>query len=54
MPSRADLSAMLAVTPYDAAPWTGDAPGGFRNAIEGFGAAAPMGHNLVHVWIGGG
>jgi tyrosinase len=53
LPTRSELTDVLARTPYDAAPWNADAPGGFRNGIEGFGSSSPMTHNQVHVWVGG-
>ena len=53
LPTKADTSAALLLTPYDAAPWsTGSSS--FRNRLEGWqGPGAPALHNRVHVWIGG-
>jgi tyrosinase len=59
LPSPAEVSAVLRVSPYDAAPWN-DASrlASFRNQLEGW--HVPPGsditdgmHNLVHVWVGG-
>jgi tyrosinase len=46
LPTAAELTAALQKTPYDAAPWSADSPGGMRTALEAL-------HNRVHVWVGG-
>jgi tyrosinase len=50
LPTRADVNAALALTPYDAAPWNFTAQG-FRNYLEG--GVGPGLHNQVHNWVGG-
>jgi tyrosinase len=50
LPSRADVSGVLAEPTYDTAPFNSDAPG-FRNRLEGW--LGPAMHNGVHVWVGG-
>lgn len=52
LPTPGDVSAALAVTPYDIAPWNRFSVGGFRNTVEGW-IAGPQMHNRVHVWVGG-
>jgi tyrosinase len=53
LPNKADTSGVLALRPYDAAPWS-TASAGFRNRLEGWAPpAAPALHNRVHVWVGG-
>ena len=53
LPTKAQTSAAIAMTPYDASPWSVSSSG-FRNRAEGWqGADAPALHNRVHVWIGG-
>src|SRR5207245_888377 len=57
LPSVADVSASLAETPYDAAPWDTTSKPSLRNRLEGW-IDAPAGqevgmHDLVHVWVGG-
>jgi tyrosinase len=53
LPTKAQTSAAVAMTPYDASPWTVSSSG-FRNRAEGWqGADVPALHNRVHVWIGG-
>ncbi len=51
LPTPGDLSAVLARTPYDTAPWDSASPAGFRAGLEGF--TSPWLHNLVHDWVGG-
>ncbi len=46
LPTTAQVTGALAVTPYDNAPWQGGT-GGFRSQME-FAL-----HNLVHRWVGG-
>jgi len=55
LPQPDQLRRVLNVTPYDCPPWymTSDISRSFRNALEGWGPAAPQLHNQVHVWIGG-
>ncbi|WP_329584540.1 tyrosinase family protein [Kitasatospora sp. NBC_01250] len=50
LPTRADVDSVLAITPYDAAPWNSDSDG-FRNNLEGWRGVNL--HNRVHVWVGG-
>jgi tyrosinase len=53
LPTKAQTAAVVAMTPYDANPWSVSSTG-FRNRVEGWqGADAPALHNRVHVWIGG-
>jgi tyrosinase len=53
LPKKSETTAALALTPYDASPWS-TASSGFRNRLEGWQAPnAPALHNRVHVWIGG-
>ena len=53
LPNKADTVGVLALTPYDAAPWDASSPG-FRNRVEGWAAPTPPAlHNRVHVWVGG-
>jgi Common central domain of tyrosinase len=57
LPVAADVTACLAETPYDAAPWDMTSQPSFRNRLEGWidapaGQSAGM-HDLVHVWVGG-
>jgi tyrosinase len=53
LPTKTQTSQAVAVTPYDAAPWTAQSPSGFRNRLEGWIPNGPALHNRVHVWIGG-
>lgn len=53
LPTPAEESALLAMTPYDAAPWGQTSATGFRNKLEGWQGSGPELHNQVHVWIGG-
>jgi len=52
LPTKADVAAALATTPYDAAPWNTGSNPSFRNRVEGW-INGPQMHNRVHVWIGG-
>jgi tyrosinase len=53
LPTKAQTTAALALTPYDAAPWSSTSDG-FRNRLEGWqGIDRPALHNRVHVWVGG-
>jgi tyrosinase len=53
LPTKAQTTAAVAMSPYDAPPWNVSSSG-FRNRAEGWqGADAPALHNRVHVWIGG-
>jgi tyrosinase len=52
LPKKAQTAKVLALTPYDAAPWSTTSTG-FRNQLEGWEPSPPGLHNLVHVWIGG-
>ena len=53
LPNKADTSGAVALTPYDAAPWS-TSSSGFRNRLEGWAPPAPPAlHNRVHVWVGG-
>jgi tyrosinase len=50
LPMKADTTAAVAATPYDASPWNRGS-NSFRNRTEGW---SPYGmHNQVHVWVGG-
>jgi tyrosinase len=51
LPTAVEVRQVLAVTPYDAAPWNSGSRTGFRNQLEGF--TGPNLHNRVHVWVGG-
>ncbi|MCX5208394.1 tyrosinase family protein [Kitasatospora sp. NBC_00240] len=51
LPTRAEVESVLAVQPYDAAPWNSSSTSGFRNQIEGWHGVNL--HNRVHVWVGG-
>jgi tyrosinase len=51
LPTAADVRQVLAVTPYDAAPWNSASVESFRNQLEGW--QGPDLHNRVHVWVGG-
>jgi tyrosinase len=58
LPSLADVTSALALTPYDVAPWDDSLTTGFRNELEGWSAGnRPPGrnalHNAVHLWVGG-
>ena len=58
LPTEAEVTGALTVTPYDQAPWNADPQtGGFRNLLEGWaqwhGARGVVLHNAVHVWVGG-
>lgn len=56
LPSKASISAALAIDVYDAPPydWSVAANAGFRNRIEGWVGPDPVNiHNRVHVWVGG-
>lgn len=50
LPTRAEVNSVLAMSPYDAAPWN-SASDGFRNHLEGWRGVNL--HNRVHVWVGG-
>ncbi|GAA1269357.1 tyrosinase family protein [Kitasatospora nipponensis] len=50
LPSRAEVDSVLALTPYDTAPWNSSSDG-FRNNLEGWTGVNL--HNRVHVWVGG-
>lgn len=60
LPRKADLTAAMSLTAYDADPWS-TTSAGFRNRLEGWQPtrlvpgvqSAPGLHNRVHVWIGG-
>ena len=54
LPRKSQTAGALALSAYDAAPWT-VASAGFRNRLEGWVPAseAPALHNRVHVWVGG-
>ncbi|MEO3974856.1 tyrosinase family protein [Streptomyces sp. CAU 1734] len=51
LPVQSDIDQALAVPTYDAPPWNENAPGSFRNTIEG--NWGPGLHNAVHNWVGG-
>jgi tyrosinase len=59
LPTPAEVTAMLALTPYDSSPFDSrQSTGGMRNRLEGWGpdtpqSPAPHAHNQVHVFIGG-
>jgi hypothetical protein len=54
LPAAAEVTRVLRVTPYDAAPWNRDpATTAFRNDFEGWSAPRNHLHNEVHMWIGG-
>ena len=52
LPTTAQVTAAVNVTPYDVSPWT-TASTGFRNQVEGWRPSPPGLHNRVHVWVGG-
>jgi tyrosinase len=54
LPTTAQANAVLALTAYDASPWSASSSG-FRNRVEGWlpSITAPNMHNRVHVWVGG-
>ncbi|KUL24400.1 tyrosinase family protein [Actinoplanes awajinensis] len=51
LPTAAQVTSVLGVSAYDAAPWNSSATGGMRNRMEGW--TTPNLHNTVHVWVGG-
>ncbi len=51
LPSASDVAAVLAITPYDSAPWNTSPVASFRNQLEGW--RGPNIHNRVHLWVGG-
>lgn len=51
LPSPGDVATVLAITPYDSAPWNRTPVNSFRNQIEGW--VGPNIHNRVHLWVGG-
>ncbi|MER6678547.1 tyrosinase family protein [Streptomyces sp. NPDC000983] len=51
LPTASDVTACLAATPYDTAPWNTTSLPSFRNGLEG--GIAPYIHNRVHEWVGG-
>lgn len=52
LPSAAQVTACLAVTPYDSSPWDESSNPSFRNQLEGWIGPGQI-HNRVHVWVGG-
>ena len=54
LPTTTQSSALLSLTPYDAAPWDSSSAG-FRNRLEGWRPqpSGPHLHNRVHVFVGG-
>jgi tyrosinase len=53
LPNKADTASAVALTPYDASPWSTSSIG-FRNRLEGWAPPSPPAlHNRVHVWVGG-
>jgi tyrosinase len=55
LPTRANVTAILAITPYDMAPFDSrSGTGGMRNKLEGWAPpGGPHAHNQVHVFVGG-
>lgn len=56
LPTNAEVTAALALTPYDAPPFDGRSVTGMRNQLEGWAPNNPIPphlHNQVHVFIGG-
>ncbi len=51
LPTQAEINQVLAVTPYDVAPWNTSSNPSFRNQLEGW--IGPNLHNRGHVWVGG-
>ncbi|MFE7382429.1 tyrosinase family protein [Streptomyces zhihengii] len=51
LPTGPDVTACLALTPYDSEPWEAGGNPTFRKSLEG--VTAPDIHNRVHTWIGG-
>ena len=51
LPTQAEVDQVLAVTPYDVAPWNTGSHPSFRNQLEGW--MGPNLHNRGHVWVGG-
>lgn len=51
LPTQAQVDQVMAVTPYDSAPWQAGASPSFRDQIEGW--TGPNLHNRGHVWVGG-
>lgn len=52
LPTTEQVTAALAVTPYDVSPWDNRSQPSFRNRLEG-GYGAGSIHNRVHNWVGG-
>jgi len=51
LPTVAQVTTVLGLTPYDAAPWDTSSTTGFRNNFEGW--IGNTLHNLIHQWVGG-
>ena len=51
LPTAAQRNKVIAVTPYDSAPYNSASATGFRNQLEGW--RGPDLHNRVHDWVGG-
>lgn len=53
LPRMTEVTAALAVTPYDESPWDeASTTGGFRNELEGWRGTNSL-HNVIHGWVGG-
>ncbi len=52
LPTAAQVTSALGVTPYDNPPWSISSQPSFRNRIEG-GYGAGQIHDRVHAWVGG-
>jgi tyrosinase len=51
LPSEEEVTTVLAITPYDSAPFDTSPPSSFRNELEGW--VGPNISNRVHLWVGG-
>lgn len=51
LPTQANIDQVLAVTPYDNAPWNEFSDQSFRNELEGW--RGPNLHNRGHLWVDG-
>lgn len=51
LPTQDEIEEVLAITPYDSAPWNAGSTPSFRNQLEGF--RGPNLHNRGHGWVGG-
>ena len=53
LPTGTQVSRVLNVAAYDAAPWSSASATGMRNMMEGWNRQGANLHNAVHVWVGG-